>query len=194
MGTMLRRIHRFPAGDLRHPPHTSAPKTWILVAIPPAVYCPLNEATLSSQTWIELSQRPTYRITFSLVVQAISLILILRAAGSWVNAVLSLEVWRKRVCVYRFNVTANRVLHLNPISRVLKRNPLNTILVLSDDEWSCCGNGTWSSVWVHAGASRRALVHARSRGALWCGRSRAHTCSLSLKLLLLLHLLARTSC
>jgi hypothetical protein len=159
MGTMLCRIHCFPAGDLCHPPNASAPKPWILVAIPPAIHRPLNEAALSSQTRIELSQRPTYRITLSLVMQPIPLVLVLRAAGAWIHAVFSLEILGQCVCVYRFNIAADRVLHLDAISRVLKCDPLNAVLILSDHKGRGRGNGARSSVWVDTGTSRWALVH-----------------------------------
>jgi hypothetical protein len=167
MTTMLCCVHSFPTGDLCHPPHSSTPQSRILVAIPPTVYCSLNETTLASQTWIQLSQRPTHSIAFSLIVQPIALVLILWAACSWIHAILSLEVLRKRVGIYRFNITADSILHLDTVSGVLECDPLHTILVLSHNEWSRRGNRTRGGIGIDTGTSGGALVHARSRWTLW---------------------------
>jgi len=187
---MLSRIHSFPAGNLRHPSHTSTSKSRVLVAIPPAVYSPLDKTTLASQARIQLSQCPTYRVAFSFVVKSVAFILIFGAAGSWVHAILRLEILWESIGVYRLNITANGILHLDTISRVLECNPLHTILVLPNDERCRRWNGTRRSVWINAWPSLLALVHARSWRSLWCPGLGTHLCWLPLKLSLL-HLRAR---
>lgn len=87
-----------------------------MVAVTPAIHRSLNQSPLSSQTWIELSQGPPYCVAFRLVVQSIALVLVLRATCAWIYAILRLEFWCERVCVYRFNVAANRILHLHSVS------------------------------------------------------------------------------
>lgn len=189
MGTMWCRIHRFPACHLRHPPHASAPKSRILVTVPPAVYRPLNETPLSSQACIELSQCPTYRVTFSLIVQPVAFVLIFWATSSRVHTVLRLEILRESFGVYRLNIAANSVLHLDSIPRVLERDPLHTVLILPDHQRGRSRNGTRCCIWIHAWSTWLALVHTRSWGALRRRRCWTHVRSLlALLKLSLLHL------
>lgn len=150
--------HRLSTVDLRHPSHTSAPQARILVAVTPTVYRALNETPLSSQARIEMSQSPPDRVAFRLVVQSVALVLIFRTASAGIYAVLRLEVLGKCVGVYRLDIASDGVLHLDAISRVLESNPLNTVLILPNNEWCCCRNRTRCRVRVDSGAPRLTWV------------------------------------
>lgn len=91
------RLYCFPVVDLGHPSHSPTPQTRVLVAVPPTIDRALDQATLSAQARIQLGEGPSDRVAFSLVVEAISLVLILMAAGTRVNAVFGLELLRKFV-------------------------------------------------------------------------------------------------
>jgi hypothetical protein len=128
--TMRRRRDRLTGVHLRLSPHATTPQSRILVAVTPAVNGPLNQAALASQAGVQLRERPTDGIAFSLVMQTVSLVLIFAAACTRVDAVLGLEVLGKFVDVDGFDIAANRVLHLHPIARVFESNPLHAVLVL----------------------------------------------------------------
>jgi hypothetical protein len=66
-------------------------------------------------------------------VQTVSLVLVFGAARARVHAIFSLEVLGQLVDVDRLDIAADRVLHLDTIARVLERDPLHSILVLSND-------------------------------------------------------------
>jgi hypothetical protein len=149
----------FPVVDLRHPPNPSATQAGVLIAVPPAIYSPLNEPTLTTKARIKLSQGPANRITLALVVQAVALILILGAARPRIHAILRLEILGEAVHVDRFNIASDRILHLDPVSRVLERNPLDAVLILTNDEWRGGGNGSRRGVWVYARTCWRAMVN-----------------------------------
>jgi len=134
--------------NLRHSPDTSTPQSWILIAVSPTIHRSLNQSSLSTKTRIQLSQCPTNGIAFSLVNQAIATVLILAAASSWVNTVLGLEFWAQGLNIHGFHVTSDGVFHLHAIARIFECNPLNTVIILSNNQWSCCRNWTWRSIWV----------------------------------------------
>jgi hypothetical protein len=101
-------------------------------------------------------------------VQTVALVGVFRAAGARVNTVLSLEIGRELVDVDRLYVASDGVFHLDSVTRVLKSNPLYTVLVLSYNEGCCCRNGTRRSVGVDTRTTRRTLlVH------VWCADRRS---------------------
>jgi hypothetical protein len=167
------RCNRLSVSHLRHSPHSTTAQPRILVAVAPAVDGALDEAALSSQARIQLCEGPTHGVALGLVVQAVALVLVFGTACSGVDAVLCLELRRKILQVYRFDVAAYRVLHFDPVARVLKSNPLHAVLVLLDDERCGCGNRARRSIGVHVGASRSTGVHVRRAhgrslvGCLW---------------------------
>jgi hypothetical protein len=149
----------FPRGHLGHSSHATTPKSRVLVAIPPAVDSSLDKTTLSAQARIELCKCPANSVALGLVVETVALVLVLGAASTRVHTVLSLEVLRKLVNIDRLDVAANSVLHLDPVTGVLKCDPLNTILVLSNNQRSGRRNGTRGSVGVDVGSSGGTCVH-----------------------------------
>lgn len=88
----MRRLNRFAIVHLRHSTYTPAAQPRILITVSPTIHCPLNQTALSAQGWVELRQCPADSITFRLVLQPIASVLVLRAACSWVDAVLSFKV------------------------------------------------------------------------------------------------------
>jgi len=113
---MCCRLHGFAVVDLGHSSNASAPQSWVLVAVAPAVHGSLDQASLSTQARIQLGQSPTNSIAFSLVDQAVSTILVLAATSSGVDAVLSLEFWAQSIHIDRFNIASDGVFHLDAIS------------------------------------------------------------------------------
>lgn len=130
-----------------------------MVAVPPAVDGALDETTLSAKARVQLRQSPADGVAFSLVVKTVALVLILGAASARVYTVLGLEVLRQLVNIDRLDIAADGVLHLDPVARVLKRDPLHTILVLSHNKGSGGRNGTRRGIRVDVGSSGRASVH-----------------------------------
>jgi hypothetical protein len=120
-----------------------------LVAVAPAVHGALDEAALSAEARVELCKCPSHGVALSLVVEAVALVLVLVAARAGVDAVLRLELLGKLVDVDGLDIAADGVFHLDAVSRVLECDPLDAVLVLSDDQRSCCGNWAWRSVGVH---------------------------------------------
>jgi hypothetical protein len=110
-------------------------------------------------------------------VQAVAFVLVFGAARAGVNAVLGLEVLGQLVDVDRLDIAADGVLHLNAIARVLERDPLHSILILSNDKRSCGRDRTGRGVGVHIGASGRSSVHIwrANRRALRRGLRRAES-------------------
>lgn len=157
-----------------------------MVAVSPAVDRTLNETSLSPETRVELSQSPADRVAFAFVVQPVAFVLILWAASSRIDAVLGLEVLRELIDVDRLDIAADRVLHLDSISRILESNPLNTILILTNHKRGGGWDGSRSSIGVDCSTSRRAVMKVR-RSSSRCGGSssgRAHSSALSLDLAL----------
>jgi hypothetical protein len=110
-------------------------------------------------------------------VQAVAFVLVFSAARAGVHTVLGLEVLGQLVDVNGLDIAADSVLHLDAIAGVLERNPLHSILVLSDNKRSCGRDGTGRSIGVHVGASRRTSVHVwrTNRRALRRGLRRAES-------------------
>ena len=153
-----RSLNRFSIVDLGHSSDSSTSQSRILVAVAPAVDGSLNQTSFSSQTRVQLSQSPTNSVAFSLVDQAISTVLILTAASSWINAVLGFEFRAQSVNIDRLHVASDGVLHLDTVARIFKCDPLNTIVVLSNHQRSSCWNGSWSCIWVDTCASTGNIV------------------------------------
>lgn len=143
------RLNRFAIADLRHSSDSSTSQSRILIAVAPAVNSSLNQSSLSAKTRVQLCQGPTNGVAFGFIHQSIAAVLILAATSSGVNAVLSLEFWAESVNIDRFHITSDCVFHLYTVARILKGNPLNTIVVLSHDQRCCCWNWTRGSIWIH---------------------------------------------
>jgi hypothetical protein len=174
-----------PVVNLCHPPHSPTAESWILVAVPPAVYGALNQTALASKAWVELGQSPTNGVTLCFVVQSVAFVLIFRAARSRVDAILSLEVLRQAVHVHRLNVTSNSVFHLDAVARVFERDPLDTVPVLSNYQRCCRRDRTRRCVCVDSRARRRRTVKTlpASGRAGWCRGCRAHASAVPLELI-----------
>lgn len=104
----------------------------VLVAIPPAVDCSLNETPLSAQRWVELCQCPADGVALRLVLETVAPVLVFGAARARVHAVLGLELGRQLVGVDGLDVAADRVLHLDAIPGILKRYPLHAVAILAN--------------------------------------------------------------
>lgn len=78
--------------ELGHSSNTSATQSRILIAVSPAVHSSLDQSSLATEAWVELSQSPSHRVTLSLVNQAVTAVLVLAAAGTRIDAVLGLEL------------------------------------------------------------------------------------------------------
>lgn len=140
-----RRLNRLSTIHLVLAPHTPAAKSWVLVTVPPAVDSPLDKASLASEGRVQLSQGPADGVTFCLVDKSVASVLVLAAAGAGVDAVFCFEVLTEIVYRDGLDVAADRVLHFHSVSRILKRYPLDSVAVLSDDKGCCCWDGAWRS-------------------------------------------------
>lgn len=140
-------------GHAADPPGTQ-PR--ILVAIPPAVDCSLDKTSLAAQGRVELGQGPADSVALRLVLETVAPVLVFGAARARVHAVLCLELGRQLIGVNGFDITADRVLHLDAIPGVLECYPLHAIAILANHEGSCGGNRARSSVGVNtAGGGAR---------------------------------------
>jgi len=128
-----RRLHILARVHLGHATDPATPQPRIRVAVPPAVYGPLDKTPLASERHIEMRQGPSDPVAVCLVEQTVSTVVILVAASARVDAVLLLEFRRQFFSVHRLDVAPNGVLHLDSVPRVLERDPLHTVSVLSDD-------------------------------------------------------------
>lgn len=137
---MRRGLDLLSLVHLGHASHPSASEPGILVAVAPAVNRSLDKSSLAAERNVELGQRPADPVAVRLVQQAVSAVLFLGAACSRVDAVLLLKLWRQLVNVDRLDIAADRVLHLDPVPRVLESDPLNAIAVLPDHERGCRGD------------------------------------------------------
>lgn len=135
---------------LGHAADTAAAQAHVLVAVAPRVDGALDKASLATERAVELGKGPADAVALRLVCQAVSAVLLLGAACSGVHAVLLLEVGSQLVRVDRLDVAADRVLHLDAVSRVLKGNPLHAVAVLADHEGRRGGNRAGGSVGVNA--------------------------------------------
>lgn len=172
------RLNLFPVANLGHSSNSSTPQAGVLVAVPPAVYCTLDQTPLSSQAWIELRERPSYSVALGLVVQAVAFVLVLIAASAGIHAVFLLKILGKLLDVDRLDVAPDGVFHLNSVARVLESNPLDAILVLPYNEWGGGRNGAWRSVRINVRVAWSSWMHVwrtdgrRLRGCLWRAESR----------------------
>lgn len=162
VGAMI-RCNCLTVRDFRHPPDAATAQPRVLVAVAPAVDGSLDETALSPKAWIQLCERPSYRVAFRLVVQAVALILVLGAACARVDAVLTLELLGQLIDIDGLNVAADGIFHLDSVARVFKRDPLNAVLILLDNKRCSGRNGTRCSIRVHICAcSGGARMHIRS--------------------------------
>lgn len=118
---------------LGHASDTSGTQPGVLVAIPPAVDCSLDETPLAAERRVELCQCPTDGVALGLVLETVAPVLVFGAARAGVYTILGLELSRQLVRVDRLDVAANRVLHLDAIPRVLEGYPLHAISILAND-------------------------------------------------------------
>lgn len=118
--------------DFGHSSNSSASQSGILIAIPPAVNRSLNETSLSTKTSVQFSQCPTNGVALSLIHQSIPSVLLLAATSTRIDAIFRLEFWVELINIDGFDIASNGVFHLDTVSRVLKRNPLNAVVVLSN--------------------------------------------------------------
>jgi hypothetical protein len=169
-------LHCLARADLCHAANASGPQPGVLVAVPPAVNRALDQTALATKARVELGQRPAHGVALGLVDQAVSAVLVLAAARSWVDAILRLEVGTEGVNVDRLDIASDGVLHLYAIARVLECDPLHPIAVLSYDEWGCCRDGAGRGIWVNPATRDIVRGHGRAillwvllllRGAQW---------------------------
>lgn len=151
---MRAALDRFPGVHLGHSADSAASEPGVLVAVAPTVHSTLDETSLATQRRVELGESPSNRVTFRLVYLAIAAVLILGAAGSGVNTVLRLELGRELIRVDRLDIATDGVLHLDAVARVLERDPLHSVLVLSDDQRCGGGDRAGRRVGVDAAGSR----------------------------------------
>lgn len=86
--------------------------------------------------------------------QAIALVGIFADAGSRIDTVVRFEVLGELINIDRLDVTANGVLHFDAITRILKSNPLHTVVVLAYNKRCSSRNRTWCYAFV----SEKAVV------------------------------------
>lgn len=134
--TLLRHMSRLGGNrlssiNLRHTTDPSAAQSRVLIAIAPAIDSTLNQTTLSSQSGIQICQRPADGIAFCFVDQSVPAILVFTATGARVHAVLRFEFLRERVHDDRFHVTPDGVFHLHPVSGIFEGDPLHAVAILS---------------------------------------------------------------
>lgn len=67
-------LHGLSAVHLGHAADSTAPQSWVLVAIPPAVDRPLDESALPAEGRVEMRQRPADRVALRLVDLAVALV------------------------------------------------------------------------------------------------------------------------
>lgn len=89
--------------------------------------------------------------------QPIALVGIFADAGSRIDTVVGFEVLGELININRLNVTTNGVLHLDAITRILKSDPLHTVVVLAYDKRCSSRNRTWCYTFV----SERAIPDGR---------------------------------
>lgn len=151
---MLRRVARLTGTGLGHPPHTTAAKPRILIAVTPAVDGTLDQTALSAQGRIQFGQGPSHGVAFGLVNEAVAAVLVLGAAGAGVDAVVRLELLAQAVDVDGLDVTPDLIFHLDAISRILERDPLHPVVILAHDERGGGRDGSGGGVGICAGRAR----------------------------------------
>lgn len=153
------RRHRLLAIiDLGLTADSSTTQTRVLVAVAPAIDCTLDESSLAAERGVQFGECPAHGVALGLVDQSVTAVLVFVAAGAGVDAVLSFEVLAETVHVDGLDVTADRILHLDAVTRVLECDPLHSVAVLSHYQWG----GSWDGAWggARARAQRGCLVDA----------------------------------
>lgn len=152
--------------DLRHASDSPRSVFRIRVRVSPAIDCALDEPALTAKTWVQLGKSPAHGVAVSFVGESVAAVCALLAAGAWVDAVLVLEISAQLVDVDRLDIAADGILHLDAITRVLKGDPLNSIVVLSNHKWRSRWNRSWVRAWADTCSSN--VI----RGSIW--RRRIH--------------------
>lgn len=168
---MRRSLNLLSLVHLCHASHTSASETGILVTVAPAVNGSLDKTSLASEGNVELGQSPPNTVAIRLIHQTVTAILILGAACSGIDAVLLFELGGQLIDVDRLDITADGVLHLDPVPGILEGDPLHTVAILSD----------------HERGSGRNRPRGRTGVDTRCGVSRALQLSAILRMVSLLH-------
>lgn len=165
------RLNCLAIVDLSHSAHAPAPQSWILIAVSPGINGSLNKTPLTPEARVQFSQGPTDSVALSLVHQAIASVLILAAASTWIDAVLRFKFRAQCLHIDRFHVAPDGILHLYAIAGIFESNPLDAIVVLSDNQWSRCWNWTRRSIWVHTWTTRYVILLHLSAICWMLGRS-----------------------
>jgi hypothetical protein len=156
--------HLLPVVELGHAPNSPAAQPGILVAISPTIHRSLNQASLPSETRIQLGQGPSDGVAFGFINEPIPAVLVLIATRSWINAVFRLEFGGQLLHVDRLHVASDCIFHLHAVSGILKRDPLHAIVVLAHHERRRRRNRSWRCVRVSsaptgwAGMQRSAIA------------------------------------
>lgn len=179
----------FSVVDLRHASDSPRSVFWIGVRVSPAVDCALDKSTLAAKTRVELCKSPSDGVAVGLVGESVATVCALLAAGSWVDAVLVLELGAQLVDVDGLDVAADGILHLDAVARVLEGDPLNSVVILSNYEWRSRWNWSWVRAWtdtcpsnVVRGSIWRRRVHNLLVVVLWWCLSLRNWCGSLLKL------------
>lgn len=168
--------------DLGLSPYPSASEPRVLIAVSPTIHCTLNQSALATQTGIQFCQSPSHLVALRFVIQAVTLVLISRNARPWIDTILGFELLGQAGGIHRLDVASDGVFHLDTVARILKSNPLDTIVVLTNNQrrsrrnWArCCIRPAGRHVvlrrpntrrsWCRSG-SRMLLVH-QARALLW---------------------------
>ena len=96
----MRSLSSFSSANLCHSANASTSQPRILIAISPTVHSSLNQTSLAAKTRVQFGQSPPDGVTFSLVHQSISAVLVLVAASARIHAILSLELGVEMVHVH----------------------------------------------------------------------------------------------
>jgi hypothetical protein len=156
----LCRRHLLPVVELGHAPNSPAAQPGILVAISPTIHRSLNQASLPSETRIQLGQGPSDGVAFGFINEAISAVLVLIATCSRIHAVFRLEFGGQLLHLDRFHVASDCIFHLHSVPGVLKRDPLHAVVVLAHHERRRRRDRSWRCVRI------------RSAPAGWAGMQR----------------------
>lgn len=143
-------LGRLSVVHLCHAADSSTSQAGVLVAVPPTVDRSLDETSLTPKRGVQLCEGPTNRVALGLVLQAVAAVLILRAARPRINTVLRLEFCGEFIRVHGLDITSDGVFHLYAVARILKRDPLNTVLILPHYERGGGGDWSWRGVGIGA--------------------------------------------
>lgn len=180
---LLCGIWGLPASQFGHPPNAPTAQPGILIAVPPAIHRPLDKASLPSKTRIQFRQSPSDRVAFRFVDQSVAAVLVFVTACPGIYAVLRLKLGRQLLHIDRFHIAPDLVFHLDSISRILKRNPLHTVVVLAHYQRCRRGNRSGCCIRIRPASAGRAgmqrsAVALRAGGRVVTGRGRTRGRSL----------------